>query len=241
MLLTSVQENSKYAKLRDKDLSLHIQYYDTLFGDIVATGQRARAANTYSAVNLEAGEEFTEVMGEEDEGKEGNGDSDDNNIQSLPNLFPAPSLKSSKGSGSKRKKSGAEFVRAGLDSLAIAMSYRRTQSTVATDDVALNVAVDILDNMEQVPLVASCTSMPRVERYGLVPTRGMSKYEEVGMFLMTVAHGTGNRLMQEMFNHSGETISRHFHSVLEAICSMSQYYPHFKNAIGAIDGIHIKY
>ena len=60
-----------------------------------------------------------------------------------------------------------------------------------------------------------------VESYGLVRTQGMSEYEEVGMFLMTVAHGSGNRLMQEMWNHSGETISRHFHSVLKAICRLA--------------------
>ncbi|KAK1390045.1 hypothetical protein POM88_018223 [Heracleum sosnowskyi] len=118
-------KNPKYVKFRDKDLSLYIQLYDTLFGDIVATGQRARAANTYSSVNLEVGEEFTEVM--------------------------APSLNKSKSSGTKRKKSGAEFVRAGLDSLAAAMSYMSTQSIAATDDAALNAAVDILDDMEQVP------------------------------------------------------------------------------------------
>ncbi|KAK1385020.1 hypothetical protein POM88_022755 [Heracleum sosnowskyi] len=90
-------------------------------------------------------------MGEKDEGKEGSGDINDKNIQSPPNLFPAPSLKSSKSSGTKRKKSRAEFVRAGLDSLATAMSYRSTQSTAATDDATLNATVDILDNMEQVP------------------------------------------------------------------------------------------
>lgn len=56
-----------------------------------------------------------------------------------------------------------------------------------------------------------------VHRYGLVCTSGMSVYEEVGMFLMTCAHGVGNRLIQEMFNHSSETISRHFHSVLQAV------------------------
>ena len=102
--------------------------------------------------------------------------------------------------------------------------------------------------MNKVLFVSLCNIL--VERYGLVPTRGMSQYEAVGIFLMTVAHGTSNRVMQEMFNHSGETISRHFHSVLEALCRMardyvkpasnynagskfhkpqqSKYYPHFK-------------
>ena len=73
--------------------------------------------------------------------------------------------------------------------------------------------------MNKVTFVTFCQTL--VERYGLVATRGMSEYEEVGMFLMTVAHGSGNRLMQEMFNHSGETISRHFHSVLQAVCKLA--------------------
>lgn len=56
-----------------------------------------------------------------------------------------------------------------------------------------------------------------VHKYDLQPTRGMSTYEEVGIFLMTCAHGVDNRLLQEIFNHSGETISRHFHRVLKVI------------------------
>ncbi|KAK1375460.1 hypothetical protein POM88_031653 [Heracleum sosnowskyi] len=90
-----------------------MNYYDTLFGDIVATGERARVANTYFAMNLEVGEKFTEVFGEDDDGKEGNGDSDDNNVQTPPNLFPSSSLKSGRSSGSKRKQSGVECVRRG--------------------------------------------------------------------------------------------------------------------------------
>lgn len=84
-----------------------------------------------------------------------------------------------------------------------------------------------------------------VDRYGLVPTSGMSEYEEVGMFLMTVAHGTGNRLMQEMWNHSGETISRHFHSVLDAVCRMTRdiIIPHsnYKNGVGYHRPQHPRY
>ena len=71
--------------------------------------------------------------------------------------------------------------------------------------------------MNKVLFISLCNSL--VERYGLVSTRGMShQYEAVSMFLMTVAHVTSNRVMQEMFNHSGETISRHFHYILEAPC-----------------------
>lgn len=127
-----------------------MQYYDTLFGDIVATGERARAANTYSAVDLEVGGEFTELV-DEDQGKEGSGDSDDNNMQSPTNLFPSSSFKSNRSSGSKRKKSGAEYVREGLDGILQAMSSRSTSTTAANEDASLNEAVDLLDSMDEVP------------------------------------------------------------------------------------------
>ncbi|KAJ0882785.1 putative harbinger transposase-derived nuclease domain-containing protein [Helianthus annuus] len=68
--------------------------------------------------------------------------------------------------------------------------------------------------------------------------------------------------VQESFNHSGETIHRHFHAVLAAVLKMSadiikpsanynddvpdyilnnpRYYPIFKDCIGAIDGTHVR-
>jgi hypothetical protein len=59
------------------------------------------------------------------------------------------------------------------------------------------------------------------ESYGLKPTRHICIEESVGMFLFTLAHGCGNRLTQETFNHSGETVSRHFHTVLKAVLNLS--------------------
>uniref|UniRef100_A0A1S4DC76 Nuclease HARBI1 n=1 Tax=Nicotiana tabacum TaxID=4097 RepID=A0A1S4DC76_TOBAC len=100
------------------------------------------------------------------------------------------------------------------------------------------------------------------DKYGLKPTREMSVYEELGMFLMICAHGAGNRLVQEIFQHSGETTYRHFHSVLNAIGKLARdiiqphpsyndgvgdhkpcnqrYLPFFKDCIGALDGTHVK-
>ncbi|XP_059301778.1 uncharacterized protein LOC132053679 [Lycium ferocissimum] len=99
-------------------------------------------------------------------------------------------------------------------------------------------------------------------KYGLKPTRGMSIHEMLGIFLMTCAHGVGNRMIQDIFQHSGETIHRHFHSVLKAVCKLARdiiqphpnyndgcdahkpckqrYLPFFKDCIGAIDGTHVK-
>jgi len=74
------------------------------------------------------------------------------------------------------------------------------------------------------------------DKYGLKPTRGMSVYEELGMFLMICAHGAGNRLVQEIFQHSGETIHRHFHSVLKAIGKLArdiiQPHPSYNDGAG---------
>lgn len=55
------------------------------------------------------------------------------------------------------------------------------------------------------------------EKYGFSLTRGMFVPELVGIFFMICAHGARNRLIQEMFNHYGETISRQFHRVLVAV------------------------
>lgn len=54
-------------------------------------------------------------------------------------------------------------------------------------------------------------------KYDFHPTRGMFIYEEVAIFFMTCAHGVDNRLLQKIFNHSCETISRHFHRVLKVV------------------------
>ncbi|XP_028054930.1 uncharacterized protein LOC114259144 [Camellia sinensis] len=98
--------------------------------------------------------------------------------------------------------------------------------------------------------------------FGLrVPTRphGLHIEESVAMFIHTL-DGCSNRKLQERFQHSGETVSRHFHAVLEAMklftevhCkptrdknsrhpylrSRGKYVP-FKHCIGALDGTHVE-
>ena len=96
---------------------------------------------------------------------------------------------------------------------------------------------------------------------GLRSTKRMGVEEMVAMFMLMVGHGVGNRMLQERFQHLGETVSRHFHTVLLARLRLSfkyikpqdptfrsipsklrndrQYWPFFKNAIGAIDGTHV--
>lgn len=98
--------------------------------------------------------------------------------------------------------------------------------------------------------------------YGLKPTRGMGIHEQVGIFLYILGQPCSIRNAEERFQHSGETISRQFHRVLEVVLALSgdiikpvdptfmdtphqirsdrRYYPHFKDCIGAIDGTHVK-
>ncbi|XP_071727634.1 uncharacterized protein [Rutidosis leptorrhynchoides] len=83
-------------------------------------------------------------------------------------------------------------------------------------------------------------------RYGVKLTHNVSIEESVGIFLLILAHRCGNRLAQETFNHSGETIHRHFHMILKAVLKLSgdiikpntRY--NEEDCIGAIDGTHVR-
>jgi len=60
--------------------------------------------------------------------------------------------------------------------------------------------------------------------HGLKPTNHIGVEEMVAMFLLVVGHGVGNRMIQERFQHSRETVSRRFHDVLVAYLSLSIEY-----------------
>lgn len=45
----------------------------------------------------------------------------------------------------------------------------------------------------------------------------MSIFEKVGLLVYVLAHGSPNRLTKERFQHSGETVSRVFKEVLNAL------------------------
>ncbi|XP_020081683.1 putative nuclease HARBI1 [Ananas comosus] len=90
-------------------------------------------------------------------------------------------------------------------------------------------------------------------------TRHLTAEEQLGIFLFGIGHGVANKVLAETFQHSGETISRHFNNVLRGVVALRQEYIQppasnvgvhpriidnsifhpFKNAIGAIDGTHI--
>ncbi|XP_052119053.1 uncharacterized protein LOC127748506 [Arachis duranensis] len=100
-----------------------------------------------------------------------------------------------------------------------------------------------------------------VLNYGLKSTRGVSGEEMVATFLYMLGQGASYRMLEERFQHSGETIFRQFHHVLSCVKKLAKniirpidpsfgdtpkyimdndrYWPYFKDCIGAIDGTHI--
>lgn len=96
------------------------------------------------------------------------------------------------------------------------------------------------------------------QRGMLRDTAGVLIEEQLAIFLNIVGHNERNRVIQERYQHSGETISRHFNNVLRAVKSLSReflqlppvstplqilesnrFYPYFEDCIGVIDGMRI--
>jgi hypothetical protein len=101
-----------------------------------------------------------------------------------------------------------------------------------------------------------------VRKGGLVPTRYMGTYEQLGIFLYAVTTDLSMRKLAERFQRSTETIQRTYHKVMkcflckgiyesavqsvsetaplsDSITLNSNYFPFFKDCVGAVDGTHI--
>lgn len=104
----------------------------------------------------------------------------------------------------------------------------------------------------------------KLRKYGgLRDTRRSTVEHQVHIFLYIVSTDSSNRTAQEHFQHSGDTISKYFHCVLEGILQLEhayiqlpaqpdsvskhmpipleitsnpKFYPYFQNCIGALDG-----
>ena len=62
-----------------------------------------------------------------------------------------------------------------------------------------------------------------LKREGLLrATKNVTVEEQVAIFLNTIGHSERNRVMQIQFQHSGQTISKYFNVVLEALIYMSR-------------------
>ncbi|PPD86682.1 hypothetical protein GOBAR_DD16385 [Gossypium barbadense] len=91
---------------------------------------------------------------------------------------------------------------------------------------------------------------------GLKSSRNMLVDEQVAMFLHIISHHLKNRVIKHHFRRFGETVSRAFHSVLNAVIRLQDMlfkktepisadssdtrWKWFKNCLGALDRTHIK-
>ncbi|XP_052627203.1 uncharacterized protein LOC128133717 [Lactuca sativa] len=94
------------------------------------------------------------------------------------------------------------------------------------------------------------------QRGGLKNSKNMLVDEQVAMFLHVLAHNEKNRIIVERFKRSGETVSRYFKLVLDAVCRLhKEFYKKpvpipddetderwrwFKGFLGELDGTYIK-
>ena len=97
-----------------------------------------------------------------------------------------------------------------------------------------------------------------MEKGLLVSSKNVSIEEQLAIFLKIVEEEASNRTAQDRFQHSGQTISRYFNQVLEALIQLypefvkapletipleishsRKFFPFFRNCIGAADGTHI--
>ena len=75
-------------------------------------------------------------------------------------------------------------------------------------------------------------------RGGLKNSKNMLVDEQVAMFLHTLAHNAKNRILVNKFNRSGETISRYFKLVLNAICRLHKEL--YKSPVPVLDNETMK-
>lgn len=73
--------------------------------------------------------------------------------------------------------------------------------------------------MEKDVFIRLCNDLH--DNYGLRGSKNICHSEILGMFVHMLGHGVGNRLAQERFQHSGETVSRYFGIVLDSVCRMA--------------------
>ncbi|XP_066160728.1 uncharacterized protein [Oryza sativa Japonica Group] len=95
------------------------------------------------------------------------------------------------------------------------------------------------------------------EKQLLADARDVSVEEQVAIFLYALAKNASNETLQDQFQHSGQTISKYFGVVLDAVTQLTcvyirppflhphhilrrpKFHPFFENCVGSIDGTHV--
>ncbi|GFP87739.1 putative nuclease harbi1 [Phtheirospermum japonicum] len=91
---------------------------------------------------------------------------------------------------------------------------------------------------------------------GLLPSRDILVSEQVALFLSVLAHHQKNRVVKHVFSRSGQSVSKHFHLVLDAVLRLHLIlavtpkeidesctdinWKWFKGCLGALDGTFVQ-
>ena len=59
-----------------------------------------------------------------------------------------------------------------------------------------------------------------LRQYGYYDTRNVALEESLAMTLMVLGHAGGNKMVQERFQHSGETVHRHVATVVKLLATV---------------------
>ncbi|CAI9295527.1 unnamed protein product [Lactuca saligna] len=263
-----IKEDKEYAKFKDKNLDVYQAYYEALFRDTVVVGDKAKVPCEFCNNSTPDDVQFVDIT-------DGRVDTDE--VHLFEDVDPVLTYDSSsmKWRGKKltpmhdnkrkfegKMKEKVIFIANDCES---DNSYDSDENEEIQALLLCGIAVKGLllthKNILQVP-VFNMLCRDLVARYGLMKSCRVSIEESLSIFLLYLAHGCGNRLVQESFNHSGETIHIIFHKVLDVVVNLSKdiikpdanynktilehilnnprYYPLFKDCIGAIDGTHVE-
>nr|GEV48662.1 putative nuclease HARBI1 [Tanacetum cinerariifolium] len=235
-----IKEDLNFKKTTKKQSSLELQYaWDQLFGDVVAGGEDCIS----SAMNTKA---FQDVPNENAEAEDVESDDDLDGTQEGTQVdnFEMEELQNTEPSFFK------SFI--GEDWM---------------KDVLNGNSIRCVNAFRMHPHIFKKLCRELQANYGLKSSDKMSALEKLGIFVYTFALGVSNRDVGERFQRSGETISRAFHDVLDAITAKGngfnglssdiirpkdpsfpiphqimndkRYMSYFKDCIGCIDGTHI--
>lgn len=153
-----IKINPKYAKFKNKDLSVIWFYYDILFGDVVANENRALVPAGLSTVIKLKDEDFyiddgSAAAAAAVEGAEGSecGDSQASRQPGNDDIQIPVASEEKTSSGTKRKK-GAMSPKDDIDSLVNIMASNSTESSFHTADApSIRECMDKLEEIEGIP------------------------------------------------------------------------------------------
>ncbi|CAN6697123.1 unnamed protein product [Malus baccata var. baccata] len=272
-----IQINKEYGKLRKKGISPEMEdKLDRMFSNTVATGEHAWAPSSGVLPPESRDESIGQIDLDDEEESETMQDLRQATRKGKKRATNQGDFQKKKVDKKGKKIGGAAKLSGQIDRLVEVYESRSSaNSLMRPPHIGCSIA-ETIASVAQLPGyrcifnmntydedveeledgLIICTIATAVETY-------YSKYiHKTPNVLAYVGIWCENRLAQERFQHSGETISRYFGAMLDIVCKMAidiikpmdsefrgipqeikrdtRYMPYFKDCIGAIDGVHVE-